>query len=383
MLLCACSASVIQLHLSDGCNALAQPNVFLYSEESSGMLPGALNFAFVTTTICFFAYKETFDMSSGIAKYLGGTESSLPHNVRVTPDGKMVSVIDIIMVVSFTDNDRHLKKSARKNASDYNQMLIRNHPDIAALQRSFRFKGQGQRDTPVAARNGMFQIIQLLRGKQASKFRESMAGLLERYLEADMGLADDITDRALEAHLTELKRGRQTKQPEEEAEKDKRIKSRDSTKMLGDALKQAGARLHHYGKTHGGINQAIVGMPTAAYRRIQVNLDNGTPRNAFTESMLGMSATVMCLVRDNLDAGKTPDDQLLFVDDNCKKAAQLLGLHEQALVIQPRSYIEGNKEVMARQLAADKRERLCATPAHGEQQETLMPAKKQRLITAH
>ena len=79
-----------------------------------------------------------------------------------------------------------------------------------------------------------------------------------------------------------------------------------------------------YGKTHGGINQAIVGTPTAAYRQIQVNLNNKELRNAFTESMLGMSATVMCLVRDNLSAGKTLDDQLLFVNDGCKKAVDCL-----------------------------------------------------------
>ena len=40
-----------------------------------------------------------------------------------------------------------------------------------------------------------FQIIQLLRGKKASKSRESNAGLVEQYLDADMGLANDIIDR--------------------------------------------------------------------------------------------------------------------------------------------------------------------------------------------
>ena len=173
----------------------------------------------------------------------------------------------------------------------------------------------------------------------------------------------------------------------------KRIKSRDGTKSLGDALKaEAGARREDYGKTHGGINQAIVGMPTAAYRHVQVNLDNKEVRNAFTESMLGMSATVMCLVRDNLTAGKTLDDQLLFVNDGCKKAAELLGLHQAALQVQPKSYIEGNKQVMAQQRAADKRARLCAQGAcsgshnvlmPAKKQKTLMPTKQQKLIMCH
>ncbi|KAL3144234.1 hypothetical protein ABBQ32_14188 [Trebouxia sp. C0010 RCD-2024] len=40
----------------------------------------------------------------------------------------------------------------------------------------------------------MLRIIQLLRGKKAATFRQSMADLLEKYLDADMGLADDMTD---------------------------------------------------------------------------------------------------------------------------------------------------------------------------------------------
>ena len=140
-----------------------------------------------------------------------------------------------------------------------------------------------------------------------------------------MGLADDITDRALDAHLADLRTKPATKQTQEaNVEDHKRIKSRDGTKSLGDALKEAGAKREDDGKTHGGINQAIVGMPTTAYRQIQVNLKNKEVRNAFTESMLGMSATVMCLVRNNLSAGKTLDDQLLFVKDGCRKLRSCL-----------------------------------------------------------
>ena len=41
-------------------------------------------------------------MSKCVANYLGGASSELPRRVRVTPDGEMVSVIDVIMVISFT-----------------------------------------------------------------------------------------------------------------------------------------------------------------------------------------------------------------------------------------------------------------------------------------
>lgn len=98
-------------------------------------------------------------MTSQIARYLGASSNQLPGNVRITPNGKMVSVIDIIMVVSFTDDAGRLKRSAQKNASEYNKILLRDHPEVSSLQRNFRFSGQGQRDTPVAGRKGILQII--------------------------------------------------------------------------------------------------------------------------------------------------------------------------------------------------------------------------------
>ncbi|KAL3158965.1 hypothetical protein ABBQ32_011363 [Trebouxia sp. C0010 RCD-2024] len=293
-------------------------------------------------------------MSSHLAKYLGSSSNQLPANVRITPDGKMVSVIDIIMVVSFTDDSGRLKKSAQKNASDYNKILLRDHPDVSLLQRNFRFSGQGQRDTPVAGRKGILQIIQLLRGKKASKFRESIAGLVEQYLDADMGLADDITDRALQAHMADLRAAKGSNA--EDSGEIPRLKSRDSTKELGSIIKQIGAAPKYYGLFHGGVNTAVTGMPTKKYREVQVNLrPKEAAREAFTDSMLGMTGTINALVRDNLAEGSSADEQLEFMQDKCAQAAALLGLHTKAKQVQPRGYIAGNKRVMSADLAARKR----------------------------
>ena len=47
--------------------------------------------------------KETYNlMSSQVANYLGTSSKQLPGNVRITPDGTVVSVIDVIMVLSST-----------------------------------------------------------------------------------------------------------------------------------------------------------------------------------------------------------------------------------------------------------------------------------------
>jgi len=197
----------------------------------------------------------------------------------------------------------------------------------------------------------MLRIIQLLKGKKAAHFRHHMATLLEKYLDADMGLADDITDRALQAHMADLKAAK-----EDGGAEIPRLKSRDSTKELGQVIKQMGAATKYYGLFNGGVNTAVTGMPTKTYRDVQVNLKpREAAREAFTDSMLGMTGTINALVRDNLTEGSNVDEQLEFMQDKCSQAAELLGLHKKARQVQPREYIAGNKRVMSVDLTARKR----------------------------
>ena len=97
-------------------------------------------------------------------------------------------------------------------------------------------------------------------------------------------------------------------------------------------------------------------MPTKQYREVQVHLKpKEAAREAFTDSMLGMTGTINALVRDNLKDGSSADDQLLFMQDKCAQAAELLGLHTKAKQVQPREYIAGNKRSMSADLTARKR----------------------------
>lgn len=128
----------------------------------------------------------------------------LPQNVRVNDRGQ-ISVVDVIMNVCFTKEDDSLTNLARSNALTYYRRLQSEHQELTTACVSYKFPGRGQQETPVAGKNGILQILQLLRGKKAAKFRQNLATLLEKYLDADMGLADDITDRALQAHMADLK----------------------------------------------------------------------------------------------------------------------------------------------------------------------------------
>ena len=169
----------------------------------------------------------------------------------------------------------------------------------------------------------MLRIIQLLKGKKAAHFRHHMASLLEKYLDADMGLADDITDRALQAHMADLRAAKESKA--EDSGEIPRLKSRDSTNELGSIIKQIGAPPKYYGLFNGGVNTAVTGLPTKQYREVQINLrPKEAAREAFTDNMLGMTGTINALVRDNLAEGSSADEQLEFMQDKCAQAAELL-----------------------------------------------------------
>ncbi|KAL0036008.1 hypothetical protein WJX77_011177 [Trebouxia sp. C0004] len=129
---------------------------------------------------------------------------------------------------------------------------------------------------------------------------------------------------------------------------EQKLKSRDSTKELGQAIKQIGAESKYYGLFNGGVNTAVTGIQTKQYREVQVNLrPKEAAREAFTDSLLGMTGTINALVRDNLTDGSSADEQLEFMQDKCAQAAELLGLHKKARQVQPREYIAGNKRLMS------------------------------------
>lgn len=93
--------------------------------------------------------------ASDVCKHLGGAQHALPCNIRVTPDGKQVSIIDLITVICFTDEAGRLTKHASDKSSVYYNRLKREHVDVQTLCMDFKFPGRGQRDTPVAGRKGV------------------------------------------------------------------------------------------------------------------------------------------------------------------------------------------------------------------------------------
>lgn len=312
-------------------------------------------------------------MAGQLTRYLTQPDGAgdLPGKVRVNAAGE-ASVIDIMMIVCFTGDDGKLVPTARTSAGSYWKRLSSSKEhggEVKAFAKAFKFPGRGQQDTPVTGRNGMMRILQLLRGKKAAKFREQLAGLLERYIDADPALADDIVDRALDNHAAarEARAAAAPAPPAEPAadppqpappsgtEQHVRLRSRDATKFLGAALKDRGAPQNSYALFNGSVNTAVTGMRTAEYREVQVNLKKGPARDAFTDGMLAMAYTCSTLAGEGIEAGETLGAQIDKMQGRFMQASQLLGLHDTARIVQTVEHIERNKRRMIEDRPSFKR----------------------------
>lgn len=111
---------------------------------------------------------------------------------------KHVSVIDVVMAMTDTNRNR---------AAEYFRRLSESHPEVKASSFNFKFKGRGQRLTPVTDAKGIVAIIMLLPGRQAAYVRRQAAELLLRYIGGDMGLVQEVcSNRAFQDRFADQQR---------------------------------------------------------------------------------------------------------------------------------------------------------------------------------
>ena len=67
------------------------------------------------------------------------------------------------------------------------------HPEVSPNCRKYRFRGRGQRLTPVMAdTRSIVELILALPGRHAARVRRQAAKLLVRYLGGDLSLVDEV-----------------------------------------------------------------------------------------------------------------------------------------------------------------------------------------------
>ena len=70
--------------------------------------------------------------------------------------------------------------------------MISKYPEVDGKIVHFKFKGRGQRETPITDARGIIEVIMLLPGQQASRVRRQAAALLCRWLGGDLTIIDEV-----------------------------------------------------------------------------------------------------------------------------------------------------------------------------------------------
>ena len=102
---------------------------------------------------------------------------------KTSEDPPRVSIYDVIQAVTGQSTPRMIY-SRLKEA----------FPEVVTDLDNLQFPGAGQRPTPVTDARGIVEIIMLLPGRVAARFRKETASVLVRFLGGDLSLVDELAE---------------------------------------------------------------------------------------------------------------------------------------------------------------------------------------------
>ncbi len=103
---------------------------------------------------------------------------------KTSEDPPRVSIYDAIQAVTGQSDSRKIYSRLKEAFPE----VVTNFPNL------FQFPGAGQRLTPVADARGIVEIIMLLPGRVAARFRKEAASVLVRLLGGDLSLVDELAE---------------------------------------------------------------------------------------------------------------------------------------------------------------------------------------------
>ncbi len=172
--------------------------------------------------------------------------------------------------------------------------------------------------------------------------------MVKKFIDADMGLADDITDRALDAHKAELAvRRASASRLTPGASQGKRLPRSHHDALRSNQDQGDGAKTLWADEWRGEPNRHRNANQSLHRCTAEPGGLREAPKQALSHSRLHMRGMINCLGRDKLAGGSNADDQLVLMQSKGAKAAELLGLHKIPTDMQPSNYIISYKRIMS------------------------------------
>ncbi len=161
-------------------------------------------------------------------------------NIRKTDeDPSRISVIDVAMAI--TGGSQH-------DAARILRRLSEQYPEVGLNWPHLKFKGRGQRSTPVTGARGIVEVVMLLPGHHATRVRRQVSELLCRYLGGDLSLVGEV------CRMHGLQEELGAARPD------------DPRRIFGEAVEAASGSAGHVG-------QQVARMCTMLQERIGVQID--------------------------------------------------------------------------------------------------------------
>lgn len=105
------------------------------------------------------------------------------QSIRVNEDGQF-SVFDVLTAF-IKPSERNGSVGVSINPRQVYKSITERNPEVVQFCDNFKFPGRGQRETPVATEEGIYQILMLCPGKRGAEFRQWAAKLVRERREEE------------------------------------------------------------------------------------------------------------------------------------------------------------------------------------------------------
>eukprot|EP00899_Mesostigma_viride_P014966 jgi/Mesvir1/23470/Mv22319-RA.1 len=205
---------------------------------------------------------------------------------------------------------------------------------------------------------GIIKIIQVLPGKKAAAFRQSVAVLLERYLDADPALIQELLDRYRDNTGEEF-----VPLPRQQVSEAPRIKSCESNKLDMRAIKESSAKpvpSRVYAIVNNAANKLVTGYEqTADYRKDQgLTKKSQATRDTFTDPMCALTEFFHLRHQEEVLAGKDPEKTALVMVEALAPGLEKLGHYNKAREYRGPEFAANNKRLMLENQAWNRDKRI-------------------------
>lgn len=224
--------------------------------------------------------------------------------IRATKNGKF-SVYDVLVAFGICGK-AHARQTLKR--------IQEKHPEVNTFCENFKFPGRGQRETPVADEEGIYQILMLCPGQRGVEFRAWTAKVVRERREEESNPELAYFRGRQRAIKTWRKQGKSNREIQEQ------LKAIESRHYFTDTLKAHGCtKSFHYANCTNEIYQSVLGSTAK-----ELKAERGIAKSGRLRDKMKMSEIMAIGLAEALASEKMEEENANGYQD-CKDASAEAG----------------------------------------------------------